>query len=127
MLRSGSLSRRLALVVSALVAVSILTVLGFAYYEITVAADIAEAARIQQSRSRITAIIDATAAARNTTMRRYASMPAIRDAAISGKSSRVVDSLLAARRGADTSMAVFVLDKQGRRSEEHTSELQSRG
>src|SRR4051812_10821202 len=94
-----SLSRRLALMVSALVAVSILAVLGFAYYEIRVAADLAETARIQQTVSRIAALVEAAAAPRNVAMRRLGSMPAIRDAAISGKSSPAVDSLLRARRG----------------------------
>src|SRR4051812_20786630 len=104
MFGTPSLSRRLALMVSALVAVSILAVLGFAYYELRVAADLAETARIKQSVERIAAIVEAGTGPRNAAMRRYASMPAIRDAAISGKSSRVVDSLLRARRGADSAM-----------------------
>jgi signal transduction histidine kinase len=114
MFGAPSLSRRLALMVSALVAGSILAVLGFAYYELRVAADLAETARIQQSVARIAAIIEAGATPRNTATRRYASMPAIREAAISGKSSPVVDSLLRARRGNDTATTVFLLDRNGR-------------
>jgi signal transduction histidine kinase len=114
MLRNLSLTRRLALVVSALVAVSILVVLGFAWYEIRVASDLAESARIQQSVSRVAAIFEASTMARNAPARRLAALPAIREAVIGGKSNRVVDSVLAARRGNDTLMAIFVLDRQGR-------------
>jgi signal transduction histidine kinase len=100
--------------VSALVAGSILAVLGFAYYEIRVAADLAETARIKQSVDRMSALIEMTGTTRNGTMRRYASMPDIRAAAVSGKTNRAVDSLLRARRGPDTALTVFLLDKTGK-------------
>src|SRR5689334_16945638 len=114
MVGTGSLSRRLAWMVSALVAGSILAVLAFAYYEIGVAADLAETARIQQTGQRIAALVQSQIPTRNATMRRYASMPEIRAAVISGKPSRVVDSLLRARRGADTALTVLLLDKNGK-------------
>jgi signal transduction histidine kinase len=100
--------------VSALVAVSILAVLGFAYYEIRVASDLAETARIQQSITRVAAIFEASAAQRSTVMRRLAANPAIQAALVSGRTSKTVDSLLQARRGNDTAMAVFLLDDRGR-------------
>jgi signal transduction histidine kinase len=100
--------------VSALVTVSILTVLGFAYYEIRVAADLAESARIQQSVARMAALVEASATPRNVTMRRYASLPAIREAAVSSRSNPTVDSLLRARRGPDTALTVFLMDRNGR-------------
>ena len=114
MLQNISLTRRLALMVSALVAVSIMSVLGVAYYEIRVASDLAESARIQQSVGRIAAIFDASTVARNTASRRLAGLPAIKAAVTSGQSNRTVDSLLNARRGNDTAMTVFLLDRQGR-------------
>src|SRR4051812_40357058 len=104
MVGTGSLSKRLALMVSTLVAGSILAVLGFAYYEIRVAADLAETMRIQQSVTRIAALVEATATPRNAQMHRLSSAPAIRDAAISGKSTHVVDSLLLARHNLDTAV-----------------------
>src|SRR3954469_21609604 len=94
-----SLTRRLALMVSALVAVSILSVLGVAYYEIRVAADLAETSRIQQSVARIGAVFEAATGPRNLANRRRAANPAIRAAVLAGRSSRVIDSLLKARRG----------------------------
>jgi signal transduction histidine kinase len=114
MLRNISLTKRLVLMVSALLAVSILAVLGFAYYEIRVASDLAETARIQQSVTRIAAIFEATTAQRNTAMRRLAATPAIQAAVAVGQPNRVVDSLIRARRGNDTLAAVFLLDRQGR-------------
>src|ERR1043165_7778814 len=107
MVGTGSLSRRLAWMVSALVAGSILAVLGFAYYEIRVAADLAETARIKQSVDRMSALVEAGATARNVAMRRYASMPEIRAAAVSGSTNHIVDSLVRSRRGADTAVTVF--------------------
>jgi signal transduction histidine kinase/HAMP domain-containing protein len=114
MLQNVSLTRRLALMVSALVAVSILSVLGVAYYEIRVASDLAETARIQQSVARIAAIFDASTVARNTANRRLAALPAIKAAVLAGQSNRTVDSLLKGRRGTDTTMTIFLLDRQGR-------------
>jgi signal transduction histidine kinase len=100
--------------VSALVAGSILAVLAFAYYEVRVAADLAETARIDQTAQRIAALYQVTGSQRNITMRRYASMPEIRAAAVSGQGNRTVDSLLGARRGTDSLMTVFLLDKRGK-------------
>jgi signal transduction histidine kinase/HAMP domain-containing protein len=100
--------------VSALLAVSILSVLGFAYYEMRVAAELAETARIQQGVSRIVALFETSNAQRSVALRRIATMPAVREAVTSGKTNRVVDSLLRARRGIDTLMTIFVLDRSGR-------------
>src|ERR1041384_6032034 len=98
MLQNVSLTRRLALMVSALVAVSILSVLAVAYYEIRVSSDLAESARIQQSVMRVAAFFEAAPGRRTVPNRRLAANPAIRAAAVSGQSNRVVDSLLRARR-----------------------------
>jgi signal transduction histidine kinase len=114
MIRNLSLTRRLALVVSALVAVSILVVFGFAYFEIGVASDLAETARIQQSVSRVAALLEATANTRHAAWRRVAAMPAIQAAVVNGTSNRMVDSVVAARRGNDTLTAVLLLDEKGR-------------
>jgi signal transduction histidine kinase len=114
MLRNVSLTRRLVVMVSALVAVSILTVLGFAYHQIRLSADLAETARIRQSAERIAALFETTTSQRNAATRRYASMPAIEAAVAAGSTNPTVDSLLRARRGADTAMSVFLLDRQGR-------------
>jgi signal transduction histidine kinase len=115
MLENVSLTRRLALMVAALVAVSILSVLGVAYYEIRVASDLAETARIQQSVTRVAAVFEAATGPRNLANRRLAANPDIRAAVLAGKSNRIVDSLLRARRGADSTMAVFLLDRTGRK------------
>lgn len=114
MFRTNSLTKRLALMVSALLAVSILAVLGFAFYQMRVAAELAETARIRQSVLRIAAVFETSNAQRNSAMRRLASMPPIRDAIISGRANSVVDSLLRARQGTDTGIAVFLLDHRGR-------------
>ena len=114
MFRNISLTKRLVLMVSALLAVSIMTVLGFAYYEIRVSSDLAETARIQQSVARIAAIFEANIAQRNAALRRLAASPAIRSAVITGQSNAAVDSLLRARRGADTAIAVLLLDRNGK-------------
>ena len=114
MVGTGSLSKRLAWMVSALVAGSILVVLAFAYYQVGVAADITETARIDQTVERVAALFELNGQQRNATMHRYAAMPQIRAAAVSGRSNPVVDSLVRARRGADTAMTVFLLDKNGK-------------
>src|SRR6476620_6911215 len=114
MLHNVSLTKRLALMVSALVAVSIFAVLGFAYYEIRVAGDLAESARIQQSVTRVAATFEGSGDQRNEALKRLAANPAIQAAVATGRSSKVVDSILSARRGADTAMAVFLLDARGR-------------
>ena len=101
--------------VAALVAVSLLSVLGFAYYEIQVASDLAETARIQQSATRIAALFEAAVGPRNLANRRLASNPEVVAAVMMGESNRRVDSILLARRGQDSMMAVFVLDATGRR------------
>jgi signal transduction histidine kinase/HAMP domain-containing protein len=114
MLRNVSLTRRLVLMVSALLAVSIISVLAFAYYEIRVASDLAETARLEQSVGRIAALLENTTNQRNAGLRRTAGLPAIQAAVASGTSNRALDSLLRARRGNDTSTSLFVLDGQGR-------------
>src|ERR1041384_4905932 len=114
MLQNVSLTRRLALMVSALVAVSILSVLGVAYYEIRVASDLAETARIQQSVARVAAVFEAATGPRNVANRRLAANPAIQAAVLGGASNRTVDSLLKARRGVDTALTIFLLDRKGR-------------
>jgi hypothetical protein len=70
MLRPLSLTTRLVVMVSALLALSILTVLAFAYYEMRVAGELAETARIQQGVTRIAAIFEAANAQRLTQLRR---------------------------------------------------------
>jgi signal transduction histidine kinase/HAMP domain-containing protein len=114
MFRTASLTKRLVLMVSALLAVSILAVLGFAYYQITVAGELAETARIQQSVTRIAAVFEAGATQRNTQMRRVAALPEIREAVLAGTTNRLADSVVRARRGNDTSLTVFVLDRRGK-------------
>ncbi len=115
MLQNVSLTRRLAIMVAALVAGSILSVLGFAYYEIQVASDLAETARLQQSVTRVAAVFDAGTGPRNQPSRRLAANPEIQAAVVTGKSNHIVDSLLKARRGPDSMMAVFLLDATGKK------------
>ena len=113
MLRPLSLTTRLVVMVSALLAVSILTVLAFAYYEMRVAGELAETARIQQGVARIAAIFETTNAQRLTQLRRTASAPAITSSAAAGVRQAGVDSLLRARQ-ADSLSIVALLDRSGR-------------
>jgi signal transduction histidine kinase/HAMP domain-containing protein len=112
-LRSLSLTKRLVFMVSGLVAVSILAVLAFAYYEMRVAAELAETARLQQSVTRVGAIFEAATAQRNTQLRRAAASSPLRDAAAQGKSSAAADSVLRARQGNDSLIAAFVVSPSG--------------
>lgn len=113
-LRSLSLTKRLVIMVSGLLAVSILAVLAFAYYEMRVAAELAETARLQQSITRVGAIFETTTAQRNTLLRRAAATTALREAAALRKSSPSADSVLRARQGPDSLIAAFVMTPDGR-------------
>jgi signal transduction histidine kinase len=111
--RQLSLTARLVLMVSALLAASILTVLASAYYEMREAAELAETARIQQGVSRIAAILETSNTQRIGLLRRTAAAPNIRAAVASGATTRGVDSILRAR-ATDSLTVVMLLDRRGR-------------
>jgi signal transduction histidine kinase/HAMP domain-containing protein len=114
LLRTFSLTKRLVLVVSALLAASIGAVLAVAYFEIRLAGELAETARLQQSVGRVAALIETSNQSRMTALRRVATAPAVRDAAVQGISNKAADSLIVARASADSLVAIALVSLTGK-------------
>jgi signal transduction histidine kinase len=113
-LRGLSLTRRLVLVVSALLIVAIGLVVAVASRDLRVSAELAETSRIQRSVQRVASLFETSTKARTTQLKRLAATPAFRDAAVGGVSNRMVDSILAARAAQDPLLSVAVLTPDGR-------------
>ena len=113
-LRSLSLTRRLVIVVSALLALSIGAVLAVAYREIRLSGELAVTSRLQRSVQQVAALFEGSNRGRMTTFRRTVGIPAFHDAALRGMSNQTVDSIFRARTRTDTLLSLALLAPNGR-------------